>query len=117
MSTDPTRRRPRTPTDEEMPSLLEALAAAGGNTAAFARERGLAAWKLYEAQRVALGAGPRRRGRQGRRDFVPVQVVEQAIASAAPFELVLGADSQRLLIPCGFDGPTLRRLLEVLASC
>lgn len=119
MSTDPARRRPRTPTDEEMPSLLEALAAAGGNTAAFARERGLAAWKLYEAQRVATGGGPRRRRRRGRRDgpdFVPIHLVEQATPPPTPFELVLGP-GRRLLIPAGFDEATLRRLLEVLASC
>lgn len=99
-----------------MPSLLEALAAAGGNTAAFARERGLAAWKLYEAQRVASGGPRRRRRRQQGREFVPVRVVEETATSVAPLELVL-EPGRRLLIPCGFDRETLRRLLEVLTSC
>jgi len=109
--------RPRTPTDDEIPSLLEALAASGGNTAAFARERGLAAWKLYEAQRVATGSGGRRRRRRkAGSDFVPVQVVEERSASSAPLELVLES-GHRLLIPSGFDEATLRRLMGVLTSC
>lgn len=108
---------PRTPTDDEIPSLLEALAASGGNTAAFARERGLAAWKLYEAQRVAAGTGCRRRRRRKvGSDFVPVQVVEERATSSAPLELVLES-GHRLLIPSGFDETTLRRLMGVLASC
>jgi len=118
MTSESASRPRRTPTDEEMPSLLEALAAAGGNTAAFAREHGLAAWKLYEAQRVSASGGPRRRRRPrpDRPDFVSVRVVEQATPPPASVELVLGA-GRRLLIPAGFDEATLRRLLEVLASC
>jgi len=115
MATDPTR---RTPTDDEMPALLEALAAAGGNTAAFARDRGLTAWKLYQAQRVAAGGDPRRRRRRHGpdRDFVPVHVVEEPSAPSPPFELVLGS-GHRLLIPREFDETSLLRLMGVLASC
>jgi hypothetical protein len=133
MSSESTRRPRRTPTDEEIPSLLEALEAAGGNIAAFARERGLSPWKLYEARRVAAGATARRerRGRARPRrpqrkhqpessdapEFIALQVVEEEGGSPpAPLELVLGS-GQRLLIPSGFDATTLRRLLGVLASC
>ena len=116
MSTEPPLRPRRTPPDDEIPSLLEALAACGGNTAAFARERGLAPWKLYEAQRVARGGPQRRRKRKADPDFVRVDVVEERPAASAPLELVLGS-GRRLLIPSGFDEATLLRVLEVLASC
>lgn len=117
MTTDPTDRPRRTPTDDEIPSLLEILAASGGNTAAFAREHGLAAWKLYEAQRVAAGTGRRRRRRRkGGADFVAVEVVEEQRPSSVPLELVLGS-GHRLLIPGGFDETTLRRVMGVLSSC
>ena len=114
MTTEPTPRARRTPTDDEIPSLLEALAAFGGNTAAFAREQGLAAWKLYEAQRVARGK-PRRRLRKANTDFLAIHVVEDTPPSV-PLELALGS-GHRLLIPRGFDETTLRRVLGVLASC
>jgi hypothetical protein len=119
MTTEPTRRSQRTPSDDEIPSLLEALETFGGSTAAFAREQGLAAWKLYKARRAAAGAGPGRRRRRRRKDgpdFVPVQVVVERPASSVPLELVLGSD-RRLLIPSGFDETTLRRVMEVLVSC
>jgi len=101
MTTEPTRRSQRTPSDDEIPSLLEALETFGGSTAAFAREQGLAAWKLYKARRATAGAGPGRRRRRRRKDgpdFVPVQVVVERPASSVPLELVLGSD-RRLLIP------------------
>jgi len=119
MTTEPTKRPLRTPTDDEMPSLLEALAAAGGNTAAFARERGLSPWKLYEARRVVEGGGGRRRGGQRQRAdrvFARVRVVEERAASAEPLELIL-VSGHRLRIPAGFDETTLRRLMGVLTSC
>jgi hypothetical protein len=117
MATDPTQRPRRTPTDDEIPSLLEALAASGGNTAAFARERGLTPWKLYDAQRAdAGGASRRRRRRKPVTDFVPVRVVDESGRASASLELVLGS-GRRLLIPSGFDEATLRRVLGVLASC
>ena len=118
MSIEPSPRPPRrTPTDDEIPSLLEALAASGGNTAAFAQEHGLAPWKLYEPQRVAGGGGPRRRrDRKADPDFVPVRVVEERPEKSPPFEVALSS-GHRLLIPAGFDEATLRRLMGVLASC
>jgi hypothetical protein len=115
MTIKPTERPRRTPTDDEIPSMLEALAVSGGNTAAFAREHGLAPWKLYEAQRVAAG-GRRRRRRRADRGFVPVRMVEEHPAPSAPLELMLGS-GQRLLIPFGFDETTLQRVMGVLTSC
>ena len=117
MKTDPTPRPRRTPTDDEIPSLLEALAASGKSTAGFAREHGLAPWKLYHAQRVS-GARPqgRRRRRELSRDLVPIKIVEEPATPASPLELVLDS-RHRLLIHPGFDETTLRRAMGVLASC
>lgn len=118
MSTETTERALRTPTDEEMPALLAAVAAAGGNTAAFARDHGLSPWKLYEARRAAAGEGPRRgeRRRKAEHVFVPVQVVEECTAALEPLELVL-VSGHRLRIPVGFDETTLRRVMGVVTSC
>lgn len=118
MTNEPTERPRRTPTDEEMPSLLEALTASGGNIAAFAREQNLSPWKLYEARRVAAGGGGRRKRRRRKNgvDFVPVRIVKERAGSSAALELVLGS-GQRLLIPRGFDETTLRRVMGVLSSC
>lgn len=116
MSTEPSPRPRRTPTDEEIPSLLEALAAFGGSTAAFAREHGLAPWKLYKAQRVAGAIPGRGRLHRGRPDFVPIKILKDRAPSSRPLELVLDSN-HRLLIPSGFDEATLRRVMEVLASC
>ena len=115
MTSEPITCARRTPSDDEIPGLLEALEACGGNTAAFARERGLAAWKLYEAQRVA-SRGRRRRPRKRGGEFAEVTVVEERRPASAPFELLLPA-GKRLLIPSEFDERALRRLLGVLVSC
>lgn len=95
--------------------LLEALAASGGNVAAFAEQQGVTPWKLYEARRLMAGRGRRRERRDKGVAFVPVRVVEEC-APRAPLELVLGV-GRRLLIPVGFDESTLRRAVGVLASC
>lgn len=116
MTSDPTQRPRRTPTDDEMPSLLEALADSGGTAAAFAREHGLTPWKLYAALRVARGEPRRRRGWQADQEFVRVEIVEEDVAVPAPLELLLGP-GHRLLIPAGFDETTLRRVMGVLGSC
>jgi len=119
MSTDVSERPRRTPADEEIPALLEALAASGASVAAFAREHGLAAWKLYKAQRRARGKARRRRGQRRRPsdpEFVRVEIVEEGCAGSAPLELVL-CSGDRIVIPSGFDEATLRRVMGVLRSC
>jgi hypothetical protein len=115
-SSDSSRAPLRTPSDEEIPSLLDALASSGGTVAAFAQEQGLTPWKLYAARRVAAGKGSRRARRARDLAFVPVRVVEEGPAPSVPLELILGS-GHRLLIPAGFDAPTLRRAIGVLASC
>lgn len=115
-TSDSSRADRRTPTDDEIPSLLEALASSGGNVAAFAQERGLMPWKLYAARRAAAGRGRRRVRRDRDPAFVSVRVVEERPEPCTPLELVFDS-GYRLLIPGGFDEPTLRRAIGVLASC
>jgi len=99
-----------------MPALLAALAESGGNIAAFARERGLSPWKLYEARRVAAPWRGRPPGRKAVAEFAEVRVVDELPPIPAAVELVLPA-GYRLVIPASFDDQALRRLLKVLTQC
>jgi hypothetical protein len=117
MTSKPSQGARRTPTDDELPCLLAALEASGGNIAAFAREQGLRPWKLYEAQRLAGGGGRRGGGRRKAEwEFAPVHILAERPGSSAPLEVVVGL-GHRLLIRQGFDETTLRRLIGVLSSC
>ena len=99
----------RTPHNDEIPTLLAALAESGESLLAFARSRGLSTWKLYKARR------------QGKPEviataiFDPVRIVGASLATA-PIELE-HSSGHRLRIPPGFDETTLLRLIEVLESC
>lgn len=96
----------QTPSDDELPALLADLDASGQSVTSFARARGLTPWKLYVA----------RRDRRADR-FQPIRIVDAAPQSpAAPIELALET-GHRVLLPPTFDAASLRRLLEVLASC
>ena len=114
MTTQSQDRRLRTPRDEEIPSLLRALDAAGGNTAAFAREHGVTPWKLYKAQRERAARRGRVKAREVAEEFVRVEIVDEG--RTAPLELVLEGVG-RLLLPRDFDESALRRLIGVLRSC
>lgn len=98
---------------EEVPQLLTDLEASGQSLAAFARERGLETWRLYEARRKSGGGGPSRKRRQAV-ELAPIEV--RATTSAGPLELALSS-GHVLRIPTGFDEAELRRLLGVLAGC
>ena len=103
----------RTPSRDEIPSLLDEQAASGLSIAAFARERGLTTWKLYTTARKRTRSKPNgKRPRAERESFVPVSI----IGSAQAFELDLGARGT-LRVPAGFDAEDLRRLLEVVGAC
>ena len=104
----------RTIAAAEVPGLLAELEASGQPLAQFARERGIASWRLYEERRKARRGGSGRSRRRGRAKFTPVSVTEDG--RAEPLELVLSA-GHRVRIPAGFDETALRRLMGVLASC
>jgi len=98
----------------DLDAALEEIEQSGSSVAAFARERGLPSWKLYEERR-------RRRQRRRKREiqaepeFVPVRLAPVR-TSEAPFELLLRG-GRKLRIPAGFDEATLQRLVRVLESC
>ena len=104
----------RTIAAAEVAGLLVELEASGEPLAQFARERGIAKWRLYEERRKARRAGSDSPRQRGRVKFAPVRVTEDS--RAEPLELVLPA-GYRVRIPAGFDEPALRRLMGVLASC
>jgi hypothetical protein len=104
----------------DVESLLVEYDASGQTAAAFARAKGIAAWKLYAALRRRSG---RRRARRsadraaGAEQFVPVRVTApEAHSSAVPLELLLRG-GHRLLIGADFDARLLRRVLEALGPC
>ena len=47
--------------------------------------------------------------------LVPVKLIGGAVAEAMPLTLLL-SDGMRIEIPCGFDAPTLKRLLGLLRA-
>ena len=75
--------------------------------AAFARERGLPPWRLYQAKRAD------RRPRAAEFVEVAIPVPDPEPAS---LEILVG-EGTRIRVPAGFDQVTLRQVLEVLASC
>jgi len=93
--------------------LLAELERSNLSTAAFARERGLPPWKLYNAlaARVSKRKKPAKQS-----DLVPVTVKPERGAQVAPLELKL-TSGHRLLVPADFDEQALRRLMGVLAGC
>ena len=97
--------------DEGVRELLAEQEASGLNVAAFARERGVSAWTLYDGKRRLR----KRKAGAKAGDFVQVHVRPvQAAPSSLEVELEGG---MRVRVPAGFDEVELRRLLGVLASC
>lgn len=91
--------------------VLADLDASGLPVAAFAREQGLSAERLYRWRRrlQPVGSTP---------EFLPVRIASQR-PPMADIELLIG-DGVRVRVPRGFCDETLTRLLGVLggeASC
>lgn len=98
----------RTPSDDEVPALLDELELSGESLAAFARARDIRSWKLYKARR-------RQAPREPDATFAPVRVAAPLV-EPPPIE-VEHTSGHRLRVPAGFDAATLLRLVEVLESC
>ena len=96
--------------DEGVRKLLAEQEASGLSVAAFARERGVSTWTLYDGRRRLQ----KRKARAKARDFVQVHVRSVQAAPSIEVELEAG---MRVRVPAGFDEDELRRLLGVLASC
>ena len=110
---------PSSPSTIDFKALLVEFDSSGQSVAAFARSKGLAPWKLYNALRRRTGELRTRRGasRAERSALLPVHLVDAKPAvQPAVMELVL-AGGRRVLISPDFDAPALRRLVEALAQC
>lgn len=108
-----------TPSPIDLQAVLSEFDASGQSAAAFARSKGLPAWKIYGALQRRSGKVRSRRSaaRGGRSVLLPVHVVDaQPAKRSAALELVLSG-GHRLLIGADFDALTLRRLIEALSPC
>ena len=97
--------------DGETQKLLVEQKASGLSVAAFARERGVPKWRLYEGRQRQR----KRKSRAKKADFVQVHV-RPVQPAPSPIEVELEA-GMRVHVPLGFDEDELRRLLVVLSSC
>lgn len=96
----------------EARALLEEHEGSGMTLAAFARDRGVEPWTLYNARASAR----RKRQRSTERSFAAVTVIESSEQSAPSIEMVLPSGLV-LRVQDGFDEVMLRRLLGVVAGC
>jgi hypothetical protein len=107
-ATKPTPDR-RTPTNDEIPDLLEEVRTSGESIACFARRRGLSTWKLYQARRKLDKL------RVAEPILDPIRLLDaRGFATTIELETRRG---QVVRVPAGFDAETLRRILELLESC
>lgn len=83
--------------------------------AAFAREKGIAPYRLYDARRRSR-LQHQNRDLPGREAFAEVRVNDTTLPTSAPLELTLPS-GYAIRIGHDFDEVTLRRLLGVLGSC
>ena len=106
------------PSPIDIQSLLAEFDSSGQSAGAFARSRGIAPWRIYNAlQRRSGKLRARRRRAAEDRVLLPVRVVDAKPASGTVgLELVL-AGGHRVALRPDFDVATLRRLLGALASC
>ena len=107
---------PRTLPAAEARALLEEQRQSGMSIAAFARERNVKPWVLYNAHASAR----RRAARERSSRFAEVQVVDErpspAAASDSAIEIALPS-GVAIRVRRDFDEVALRRLLGVLGSC
>lgn len=111
---------PPRPESVDVPTLLAEFDASGQTPAAFARSRGLAPWRVYNAlnrrraiaRRAAAGASAVRQA------LLPVRVVADAATTRTNSGLEIElAGGHRLRIGADFDAELLRRVLGALSRC
>ena len=102
-----------------MNPLLVEFDSSGLSASAFARSKGMPAWKMYGALQRRSGKvrGRRNAARAQSNALLPVRVVDaKPTAQPAALELMI-AGGHRVLIGADFDAQTLRRLVEALSPC
>jgi hypothetical protein len=102
----------------DMQALLAEFDSSGQTAGAFARSRGIAAWRIYNAlQRRSGKLRARRRRAAADQALLPVRVVDaKPVTGTAGLELVL-TGGHRVTLGPDFDVATLRRLFQALSSC
>lgn len=100
----------------EARALLKEQQGGDQSIAAFARDRGIHPWSLYNAN----ATDRRRKARRAKQCFVPVTIAREATAQAsagsAGIEISLPSGLS-LRLEAGFDEVALRRLIGILATC
>ena len=99
----------------DLEAALDELERSGLSTAAFARERSIAAWKLYAGQRRRRAGRLAERSAASSSAFVPVQIAVSPRAEAL-FEVELRG-GRVLRVPQAYDETSLLRLVRTLESC
>lgn len=97
-------------------SILERQAASGLSVTEFAAQAGVSAWTLYDWRRrlaTAIRNDPL---------ATPAKLIEVTLAEREPMPSTgmvvrLGDGRRSIVVPSGFDGDDLRRLVVVLESC
>lgn len=96
--------------------ILAELSTSGESVAAFARQRGLSAWTLYDWRRKYGTTGePEPRGPVRQAPSLARVRLKDASRDAGDFEVRVGAVA--ISVPYGFDDRELLRLLTVVKSC
>lgn len=111
---------PSRPESVDVPTLLAEFDASRQTAAAFARSRGLAPWRVYNAlnRRKAMARRAAAAVNAARPALLPVRVVADSPGTRANSGLELElAGGHRLRIGADFDAELLRRVLGVLARC
>lgn len=112
MSKSRKRRKSQVIRPQEAEELVREQADSGLSVAAFARQRGIPAHRLYEARNRLR----RRSEGTSSRDFGPLDVSEAEPMAGDPVELRLPSGLS-IRLARDFDEIALRRLLGVLVSC
>lgn len=96
-------------------SILEQQASSGLSVTKFAEQAGVSAWTLYDWRRrlssVAAGATP------PKVELIEVSIARSEPAGSGGMVVRLGDGHRSIVVPPGFDGDELRRLVTVLESC
>lgn len=101
--------------EQEIRDLLVELARSKLSIAEFARQRGIAAWKLYTWRQKFESPSqtkPIRKRRAARADLVEIA---HPTTTAKVIELVIGDITMR--VPFGFDADELARLIGAIRPC
>jgi len=108
------------PQSVDVPKLLAEFDASRQTPAAFARSRGLAPWRVYNAlrRRKAITRPAAAGVDAARPALLPVRVVADSAGTRASSGLEIElAGGHRLRIGADFDAALLRRVLGALARC